>query len=971
MPDVSLTQDGYLYTFDTGLGRGVWREPGAALSDPAFGTPPVTVKLTASAGTAVTALRSDAQLALDQGIAPTWSAQHTFTLAPVVSSLTPSRVVVSDGSKALASSSVTTTELGYLSGAGSNIQTQLNGKEQMVAAGLTTQYYRGNKTWATLDTAAVPENGNLYFTNTRADARITAQKALPNGLATLDSAGKIPTSQLPALAITDTFVVGTQSAMLALTAETGDVCVRSDLNKSYILAGTNPATLSHWQELLTPTDAVLSVNGQTGAVVLTTTHINEGTNLYYTNARARAALSSASANQISYNPSTGVFGTPQDIHTGASPQFVGLTLTGNLSAAGVASHLIPSATDTYDLGTSTKLWRKGWFSELDAVLFAQNTVSLVGGWLMATKNEGTIPAGQDVSAGATSIDFGQAMTANDFVLFRAAGAVEYVQVGSLVSGTRYNVTRNLDGSGANAWPAGSVYAVLGNTGNGRIEINANATPRISLIRQGATYNAQTELTRLGDLNGWGAYVAETYGLAAGQYGVAGQAWFSVETTNGYRIGNNTTTLYQVDAAGNATFGNTGQANMRYDSAAQELQFRVGSTVHAAIDGLGKFSFGGSTGTLGSSGLWMKSYLTEVNTSNITFTRNADGGVRGDIIMQENLTGSGTLNPRLDLSSYAKSTETNSVTEINLYASNDLNHACRFGIFSSGSAVSSGTADRQWAAIGSSGTFAGLTVGIYPAYPSHMLDVAGTGYFSGALTVNDRVGIGTTSAADALHVAVSNSNTTFPNTLAGVVIQNTNATDNNYSAIFFNNSAGASDVCFGAIHIAASATGASRRGAFAVGTAGTVAGGIVERFRINDSGNVRFNSYGAGTLTTDASGNVTASSDEDLKEIAPGRFKLGLDVLRLIEPITYRWKKETGFDTRNDYHGFGARNVKKAFEAHGGRGAWGYNADGTMTLQERALTAVVVNSVKELDSRVTQLEQENEALRKELRELKGN
>ncbi|WP_238326842.1 hypothetical protein, partial [Paenibacillus graminis] len=39
----------------------------------------------------------------------------------------------------------------------------------------------------------------------------------------LDSGGKLDTSVLPALAISDTFVVATQAAMLALTAEVGDI----------------------------------------------------------------------------------------------------------------------------------------------------------------------------------------------------------------------------------------------------------------------------------------------------------------------------------------------------------------------------------------------------------------------------------------------------------------------------------------------------------------------------------------------------------------------------------------------------------------------------------------------------------------------------------------------------------------------------------------------------------------------------
>ena len=50
---------------------------------------------------------------------------------------------------------------------------------------------------------------------------------------------------------------------------------------------------------------VTSVNGQTGVVSLSTTNISEGTNLYYTDARARASVSASGS--LSYNSSTGVF----------------------------------------------------------------------------------------------------------------------------------------------------------------------------------------------------------------------------------------------------------------------------------------------------------------------------------------------------------------------------------------------------------------------------------------------------------------------------------------------------------------------------------------------------------------------------------------------------------------------------------------------------------------------------------------
>lgn len=82
----------------------------------------------------------------------------------------------------------------------------------------------------------------------------------------LDGAGKLATSVLPALALTDTFEVASQSAMLALDAQQGDIAIRTDLNKTFVLSSSSPSTLADWKELRTPTDVVLSVAGLTGTI---------------------------------------------------------------------------------------------------------------------------------------------------------------------------------------------------------------------------------------------------------------------------------------------------------------------------------------------------------------------------------------------------------------------------------------------------------------------------------------------------------------------------------------------------------------------------------------------------------------------------------------------------------------------------------------------------------------------------------
>jgi len=104
----------------------------------------------------------------------------------------------------------------------------------------------------------------------------TSAKGAVNGVASLDGSGKVPESQLPAIAITDTNVVGSQAAMLALTAQKGDVAVRIDLNKTFVLSTNSPTTLVDWIELKTPTDLVQSVAGKTGTVTLVKADVGLG-----------------------------------------------------------------------------------------------------------------------------------------------------------------------------------------------------------------------------------------------------------------------------------------------------------------------------------------------------------------------------------------------------------------------------------------------------------------------------------------------------------------------------------------------------------------------------------------------------------------------------------------------------------------------------------------------------------------------
>lgn len=98
------------------------------------------------------------------------------------------------------------------------------------------------------------------------------ESGVPGGVATLDSGGKIPASQLPLIALIKPNVVASQVAQLALTAEQGDVAIRTDQNKSYMHNGGTSGTMADWTEILA--DSVLSVNGHTGVVTLTSADVS-------------------------------------------------------------------------------------------------------------------------------------------------------------------------------------------------------------------------------------------------------------------------------------------------------------------------------------------------------------------------------------------------------------------------------------------------------------------------------------------------------------------------------------------------------------------------------------------------------------------------------------------------------------------------------------------------------------------------
>lgn len=91
---------------------------------------------------------------------------------------------------------------------------------------------------------------------------LTAQ--IPSSVVQKGPDGKIDASLMPSIAVVDSFPVPDEASMLGLQCERGDIAIRTDLGRTFILSQMPPSVLGNWRELTTT--AVSSVNGQTGAV---------------------------------------------------------------------------------------------------------------------------------------------------------------------------------------------------------------------------------------------------------------------------------------------------------------------------------------------------------------------------------------------------------------------------------------------------------------------------------------------------------------------------------------------------------------------------------------------------------------------------------------------------------------------------------------------------------------------------------
>lgn len=348
-----------------------------------------------------------------------------------------------------------------------------------------------------------------------------------------------------------------------------------------------------------PAVPVTSVNGKVGNVALSTTDIPEGGNLYYTALRAAAAAPVQSVfgrvgnivltgteivgtvNRVTVSVAGGVatLTAPQDLHAGASPTFVGLTLSGDITAGNIAikssgviilygsntarvtvasAGIYPSSPGVGSCGISSNRWGTVYTGAVNATgtvtaealasSGGQTINATGGGWQFTAAAVGNVTAVFKALAGQTGNVANFIGTDGTSVVasFTVAGTLQFYNLNALSADSSGNLTVGNSSGNLNLSPG----ALLRLGASGFITVRNSG----DLLQVGAHYTTSTPFivnaasgTQTGDLTQWASNGSATVYCTVSENGyfttrkntapadaelVAGEAAYWFDSTNG-------------------------------------------------------------------------------------------------------------------------------------------------------------------------------------------------------------------------------------------------------------------------------------------------------------------------------------------------------------------------------------------------------------------------------------------------------
>jgi len=348
-------------------------------------------------------------------------------------------------------------------------------------AATLTGYVKGNGTSAMTAAATIPNtditglgtmstqnSNNISVTGgsmngvTISDYVANATKGVANGVASLDGSGTVPVSQLPAAVLGALSYQGTWNASTNTPTLTSSVGTKGYYYVVSVAGSTNLNGITDWQvgdwavyngtawQKIDNTDAVTSVNGYTGTVVLTTTDVAEGTNQYFTTSRARTSVSAGTG--ISYDSGTGVI-------TNSSPSLGG-DVVGPTSAT-------DNAVVRFDT-TTGKLIQ-------NSVVTIGDTGAATGFTTLSASTSVTTPIVQASNSGGLSLK-------------NSAGTTQISMGAGGGDNASINVSTNINGTNAqiDISPTGTGHVHINPTGVNSIQINPTYVGTMDNMTIGAT-----------------------------------------------------------------------------------------------------------------------------------------------------------------------------------------------------------------------------------------------------------------------------------------------------------------------------------------------------------------------------------------------------------------------------------------------------------------------------------------------------
>jgi hypothetical protein len=236
----------------------------------------------------------------------------------------------------IADGSVSNAEYQYLGGVTSDIQTQLNAKEATITAGTTGQYYRGDKSFQTLDKTAVGLSNVDNTSDANKPISTATQTALDGKQATITGAATtIDTEDL--------------TASRALVSDGSGKVAVSDVTSTELgyLDGVTSAVQT---QVDAKTDKLISLNTQTGTTY--TLVLGDADKLVEMNNAAANTLTVPPNSSVAFSTGTQIIVVQKGAGTTTIAAGSGVTLLSKDSALGIggqygAATCIKIATDTW------------------------------------------------------------------------------------------------------------------------------------------------------------------------------------------------------------------------------------------------------------------------------------------------------------------------------------------------------------------------------------------------------------------------------------------------------------------------------------------------------------------------------------------------------------------------------------------------------------------------------------------------